>query len=156
MKKRIVFLLFLSTLFGPPIKAMSEMNIVVYNKDGSRVAYLLEEKPKLVFTTTELLISIKAMEIHYSMKDIDKLSYEVVNTAGIVTIKAENKIEYADGAILYSSKKNEQLAIYDAKGVLVRKTKVLAGENGHMSLSGLSAGLYVITIGNTSYKVYKK
>ena len=114
------------------------------------------EKPKLVFTTTELLISIKAMEIHYSMKDIDKLSYEVVNTAGIVTIKAENKIEYADGAILYSSKKNEQLAIYDAKGVLVRKTKVLAGENGYMSLSGLSAGLYVITIGNTSYKVYKK
>lgn len=52
MKKRIVFLLFLSTLFGPPIKAISEMNIVVYNKDGSRVAYLLEEKPKLVFTTT--------------------------------------------------------------------------------------------------------
>lgn len=110
MKKRIVFLLFLSTLFGPPIKAMSEMNIVVYNKDGSRVAYLLEEKPKLVFTTIELLISIKAMEIHYSMKDIDKLSYEVVNTAGIVTIKAENKIEYADGAILYSSKKNEQIS----------------------------------------------
>ncbi len=54
----------------------NQTNLVVWAKDGERVAYTLREKPKITFTEADLVIKVKGVELYYSLENMDRFTYE--------------------------------------------------------------------------------
>ena len=44
--------------------------LVVWAKDGTKVAYMLSEKPKITFTETDLVITANDIEVNYALENM--------------------------------------------------------------------------------------
>lgn len=63
--KRFLFLFMLHLSISAFCSAEEFTTLVVWAKDGSKVAYLLENKPVLTFEEGNLVIKTKDITIHY-------------------------------------------------------------------------------------------
>ena len=75
MKK--IFLLLLLPLFSMMAVADEAINsLVVWAKDGTKVAYALADKPKVTFTGTDLVITSNGIEVNYALENMVRFTYE--------------------------------------------------------------------------------
>lgn len=131
--------------------------LVIWQKDGSKVSYNLDERPKTTFTTDELVITTATTTINYPLAKIQRYTYEGgslsvrdVKTDGI-TISHEGDVIIVKGLVMGKS-----VAVYSVDGIqrLVKRSD--GSDYLTLSLAKLPAGVYMIKADEINYKFLKR
>ena len=154
-KLLVLFLSFtlISAMAGEPMT-----QLVVWAKDGTKVAYALAEKPKVTFTETELVIKTDFVEVNYLLENMVRFTYENAQSASITNLQTGEPSFRLDGESLLFSvlKANSVVSLYSLNGALVFNKNIRTAGEYSFPLSGLNAGVYVVTINGLTYKIVKK
>lgn len=157
MKTKLLTLI-LSFFFLSAMADEAKSQLVVWAKDGTKVAYALSEKPKVSFTETELIITSNGIEVNYALEYMARFTYEdntMTAIKNLQTDKVSFKLE-GESLLFPALQANSTVSLYSLNGILVfKKTIQQAGEYS-FSLSNLKAGAYVVTVNGLTYKVMKR
>ena len=155
MKKLLLILFLLS--FGLSIQA--EINLYVWKKDGSKVAFALSEEPKVTFSENSLMINSTTVTVSYDLEDMAKFTYEDSESQGIRNIENDKESSFKfDGEMLLfpSLKVGSKVAIHNLGGVLVFSRTIEAAGDYSFPLSHFDKGVYMVTVNGLTYKIVKK
>lgn len=133
-------------------------HLVVWAKDGTRVAYALFEKPRVTFSETELLITSEKVEVKYALDKMAYFTYEYIPSVGITNLLTDESLFTIDGeSLLFPAlQANSSVYIYTVNGALVFK-KIIQEEGEYsFPLSDLSTGVYLVSVNGLTYKIVKK
>ena len=137
----------------------SEISLVVWAKDGSKVAFALSKKPKITFTEVDLQITGQGIDVSYALDNMVRFTYEVVNYETAIKDIQTEKVNFkltGESLLFPELKANSTVSIYSLNGTLVfNKTIRMAGEYS-FPLSGLNSGVYVVTVNGLTYKIVKR
>lgn len=157
MKKKLLTTLLL--IFCISVMADEpKSNLVVWAKDGTKVAYALNEEPIVTFTETDLVIIANGVEVNYSLDNMARITYETNEFNSIRDLKTNDMLFKLDGESLLFPflSTNSTVSIYALNGILVFKKTVQAAGEYSFPLSYLNAGVYTITVNGLTYKIVKK
>lgn len=157
MKKKLLTTLLL--IFCISVMADEpKSNLVVWAKDGTKVAYALNEEPIVTFTETDLVIIANGVEVNYSLDNMARITYETNEINSIRDLKTNDMLFKLDGeSLLFPSlSANSTVSIYALNGILVFKKTVQAAGKYSFPLSYLNTGVYTITVNGLTYKIVKK
>ena len=135
-------------------------NLIMWAKDGSKIAtYALVERPKVTFNENRFGVECKGVEIeYYELGELARFTYEKDSETAVRNVLMDNPtFKMNRESILFSSlKDNSTISIYSINGSLVlRKTLQQAGEYT-LPISKLTAGVYMINVDGSTYKIVKK
>ena len=157
MKTKVMVLLLscfcLSTMADEP-----KTHLIVWAKDGTKVAYALIEKPKVTFTETDLVITTNSVEVNYALEDMARFTYADNTETAISNLQTEETVFKLDGeSLLFPSlKANSTVSVYALNGTLVFKKTVRQNGEYTFPLSDLSTGIYMINVNGLTYKIVKR
>lgn len=132
--------------------------LILCSKDGTKVSYLLTEKPKISFTTDNLVIKTYSFYAEYPLTGIQKLCYEGVSPMDINSIISDAvsfSIQDGDVVILYNMSPGQQISVYGIDGKMYMKQQSTNTGKTSISLSMLPSGTYVIKTKDISFKMMK-
>lgn len=156
MKKTLLIILMLLPLVANAQEPMSFL--VVWAKDGAKVAYALAEKPKITFTETDLVITTQDVAVNYSLDNLLRFTYEASDETAIRDLKTDKvsiKLE-GESLLFIDLSPNSKVSLHNLNGKLVfSKTIQLSGEYS-FPLSNLNSGVYLVTVNGLTYKITKK
>lgn len=149
-----IILMMFALSFGPLAHAQQ---LVVWQKDGSKVSYKLDEEPITTFTTTDLVITTKTATINYPLPTIYRYSYEGVSS-GVDDAKADGISISHDGnkIIVKGLASGKTAAVYSVDGIQLQAKCSNGSDRLVLSLNQLPAGVYVIKADEITYKFTKK
>lgn len=133
-------------------------NLVVWSKEGHKVAYALSETPKLTFTETDLVIETSRVTVNYNLDNLARFTYESDEEEAIHNLETGDNTFRFDGDMLLfpSLTAGSTVSIHSLSGALIiYKTIQTAGEYT-FPLSHLDKGVYMVTVNGLTYKIVKK
>lgn len=153
--------LLLSLLFAFNMLAKAENNLthlIVWAKDGTKVAYALKEKPKVTFTEADLVITTNGVEVNYSLASMARFTYENNPSSSITNLETDKPYFKLEGDMLlfYDLKANSTVSVYSLNGTLMFSKTVQQNGEYAFSLSNLNTGIYLVTVNGLTYKILKK
>lgn len=157
MKSKL--LLFLLLGFSIFTKAENNpTNLVVWAKDGTKVAYALAEKPKVTFTETDLVITANGVEVNYTLENMARFTYEDNASTVITNLQTDESSFKINGEYLLfpALKANSTVSVYSLNGTLVFKKTVRQNGEYAFPLSNLNAGVYMVNVNGLTYKIVKR
>ncbi|MBE6256224.1 MAG: T9SS type A sorting domain-containing protein [Prevotella sp.] len=132
--------------------------LVVWAKDGTKVAYALAEKPKITFTETDLVITANGLEVNYALENMARFTYED-NTETAITDLQTDKASFKLGSesLLFPAlKANNTISLHTINGTLIFKKSIQKAGEYSFPLSNLKTGAYVVTVNGLTYKIVKR
>lgn len=131
--------------------------LVIWAKDGTKVAYALAEKPKLTFTESELVVKTDSIEVLYDLENMSRFTYESNAITGITDLRTGTPFSLINEALVFPAlPANSMISVYSLNGSLVfKKTVRTAGEYA-FPLSGLTIGVYLVNVNGLTYKIIKQ
>ena len=156
--RKIVFPFVLLFLPFSAIANEPMTNLIVWAKDGTKVAYALCEKPKVTFTETDLVVTTKGVEVNYALENIARFTYEVDEATSIMGAGNDGLLFMCNGeSLLFPSLPfNATIAIYTFDGLLVMKETVKTTGEYVLPLYRLNDGVYVINVNGFTSKIVKR
>lgn len=135
-------------------------NLIMWAKDGSKIAtYALEGRPKVTFNENRFAVECTGVEIeYYELEELARFTYEKDSETAVKNVLKDGPtFKMNRESILFSSlKENSTISIYSINGSLVlRQTLQQAGEYT-LPISNLTAGVYMISVNGSTFKVVKK
>lgn len=136
----------------------NETQLIVWAKDGTKVAYILSEKPKITFTETDLVITANDIEVNYALENMVRFTYESNDNTAIRNIESDEVSIKLDGeSLLFPNlKANSSIAIYALNGTLVMKKTIRQDGEYAFPISNLNAGVYMVHVNGLTYKFMRK
>lgn len=157
MMKKLLF--FLLAVLLMPATAKAQNAVIVKMKDGSKNVVSLENpktgvSPSISFEGNELVIT-GGQTLRLKLSDVARYTFGDYTT-GIHEIGRHTPSVAFHGDIITFSNQPTGInaEVYNAEGLMVRRLKI-NGSNAHLSLAGLSSGIYILRVGNQTYKIYK-
>lgn len=132
--------------------------LVVWAKDGTKVAYALAEKPKVTFTATDLVVASNGLEVNYTLAEMARFTYESDAPTAITNLNNGKTSMSLDGESLLFPALTEgsTVAIYDMGGKTILSKSITATGEYSFPLSSLNAGVYMVSVNGLTYKIVKK
>lgn len=161
MRKKLITLALLMVLMATASWAQGDatQKLVVWLKNGQKVEHALADKPETRFNEGYLMLSTSRVSISYPLTDVLRYTYEGnIPVVAVPSIKP-GEIRFQQGA---DEMRFDGLAagtvmeVYTSDGKLLRTLKAVQGQTAVVSLKGQPAGLYIVKIGDASYKFMKR
>ena len=132
--------------------------LVVETKDHVKTTYMLSDKPQVTFEGNSLHIVSEKADATYNLLDIQNFTYETQSVTGVSELREEPAtIDYNNGELVVSGlKANGAVSIYAMDGKLVQQRTASRGGTFRLSLSSLPHGVYIVKVGNITYKIMKR
>ena len=159
MKKLLLLLALMAAL---PLTAQADdatQRLVVWLKNGQKVYHDLTDEPETRFNNGMLMLSTAKVSISYPIADVVRYTYEGTMTAINAPKVKPGEVRFSQGndqMAFDGLTPGTQMQLYAPDGKLLRTQKAETGKTSVVSLKGLPAGLYVVKIGDASYKFMKK
>lgn len=156
--KKIFLLLALIFVSYKMLAQENKTQLMVWAKDGTKVAYVLSEKPKITFTETDLVITANNIEVNYALENMARFTYESNDNTAIRNIESDEvsfKLD-RESLLFPDLKANSSIAIYALNGTLVLKKTIRQNGEYAFPLSNLNAGVYLVSVNGLIYKIVKK
>lgn len=157
MKKQIILLLAM-WLGASTVWASDVVSVVFYQKDGTKVAYALADRPSFRFTGKSRFVSLrsKSERLTISVSRLNKFVFSETPTAILpVSLKQGNIKNEAGVLTLAGFKSGTQVRVCDTSGAVVISSTINSDGATVLSLSALPKGVYIVSAGNTTLKVCK-
>lgn len=131
-------------------------NLIVYFNSGTKITLPVSEKPQITFEGNVLCVNTE----RYQFTDVKKYTFSKNEELSIEVIEADGKqLTKLDGEKLAVKTKGdkEALHVYSSKGIM-QKVNQQMGSDGTVVLDimGMPADVYIIKIGDKSFKFRKK
>lgn len=133
--------------------------LIVSFKDGNKIAYILDKKPKLTFSNSNLVVAIDDINVDYPLEGILQWSYEDNDVTTITNRYQSDDISFCyskDKIVIMAHKKESTFLLSSINGVLVFQTRIKAEEQFVFPLSKLNSGVYIVTVNGISNKITKR
>ncbi len=162
MARRILLALLLSVTATACLHADDTVwgtGLVVTTTDGQKLAYPLDDKPKVTFSGRNLVLTTGSTEITLSREKVRAFSYEKIPVSGINAIPETicDARFLPDGTLHVSGcDRDSRIEIFGVDGILLCTMNADSKGNADMSASDLPAGIYLVKAGDVSYKIMKR
>lgn len=160
MKLRQLLFLVLPLIPGGIMAYDSQITeLVVLSKDGSKTTLLLNDRPVVTFSATDLNIKSAKIELSYPIDDFQNITYGNGNDgSGLSEIGEDingtitNNGEYLsfDGLLIGTN-----ICVYSLNGLLVHEKRI-TGNSDRISLGAFPAGTYIVKANGLTCKIMKK
>ncbi|MBP3227384.1 MAG: T9SS type A sorting domain-containing protein [Bacteroidaceae bacterium] len=137
----------------------SGQTLVVWLTDGTRVVHDLADQPETTFQDGALYINSATVSVSYPLEKVARYTYEGnFPEVGIQQVNAgEVRVSQGADAMRFDGLPDgTALELYSPDGRRLQSLKAAAGRPTEVSLKGLPTGTYIVKVGDTSYKFYKK
>lgn len=147
-----VYLILLLMIIACNISATN--NLVLYLYSGTTISFPIEDQPKIVFEDGVISISTERFQINnvqkYTFSENEALSIEGVDTD-------EVKMYQGDKIVVDLNSVSDKVSVYSSKGLEQAVSAVKTDERKVvLDMSNLQPDVYVISVGNKSFKIRKK
>ena len=159
MKKIILLLMALVLLPTMARAADTTQQLVVWLKNGQKIRHDLADKPETRFNAGYLMLTTSKVSVSYPLTDVLRYTFE-----GNIPVVSVQDIK--PGEIRFRQSTDEMcfdglaagtvLEVYSSDGKLLRTQKAAKGKTAVVSLKGQPAGLYMVKIGDATYKFVKR
>lgn len=162
MKKTFVMLL---SLFALSMSALAEnADITFLLRDGKKVSFTFAQKPVVALNEANMVVSVDGEKrVSYAYADVLRVTVDAEASTGVENAVAKGTAQHAvftlsDNTLSASGLcANERIALYATDGKLLVNGQTGPDGSAIISLSSLSAGVYVVrTQSGISYKLFKK
>jgi len=153
---RNVFCLLLLFLGSDALCAQSQQ-LVVWLKNGEKIHYDLEERPKTTFSDANIVITTNTLETNYPLEQVLRYTYENVSTD--IRILPDNQIRISQNnnvLTLENLKSNTSVQLFSIDGKLLETHKASSDAPISISLKAYPLGVYIIKANGVTYKMMKK
>ena len=132
--------------------------LAVYTKDGVKTTFILQEKPEVFFEGYDLRVVSEKQDVSFPVSNLLRFTYEKQGYDGITEMKKEEPgLDFKDGMLVVSQiEAGKQVCIYAADGKLLRTLTPRRTGTFRLNLSQLTQGVYIVRVGQTSYKISKR
>lgn len=154
--KLLAFFLSLSCLSTMADDVKSQF--VIWAKNGTHVCYALNEKPKVLFRGSDLLVVSKGIEVSYPLSDMLRFTVEnetITSITDLLSEKVHPKIE-GEYLIFPNTTVNSNVQIFSINGTLIFQKTIQTKGNYSYPISNLKSGIYLVIINKLSYKILVK
>lgn len=150
----ITIILFLAMFCSGAVNAQK---LVIWQKDGSRVSYELDDQPKTTFTSDELVITTKTASISFPLAKIQRYTYES-DELGVrdTKIKGISISHNNDVIVVKGLSKGKSVTVYSVDGIQQLAKNSDGSERLTISISTLTKGVYLIKADEITYKFSKR
>lgn len=142
---------------NPDEPASQENVLVVWQKDGARVVFNLEDKPKVIFNGDTVAVESRMVSAEYLYASIDKFTYSTADGQTLVeSIMTDNEKPFAfqDGSLTFMpSGKELTVRVFSMNGMVVKEMRTDRFEPSVLPLSSLKAGVYLVNVNGVTYKI---
>ena len=132
----------------------TKMCVVIHEAHDVTTAFDLEEKPVVSFTDTDVQLVCGTVTVLYPLDNYLKMTIEEVGIETDVKSLFDEAFKITGNAI--SAKGCSQLSLFSVDGKCLLSEKPDAEGTCTLSTSTLHAGVYIVVVGNKSFKIYKK
>ncbi|MBR1412759.1 MAG: T9SS type A sorting domain-containing protein [Prevotella sp.] len=131
--------------------------LVIWQKDGSKVNYNLDEQPKTTFTKDDLVITTATATISYPLAKIQRYTYEG-GTLSVRDIKEDGVSisNSGDHIVVKGLTSGKTVIVYRVDGTQLLTQRSDSSDRMTISLSSLPAGVYIIKADEITYKFLKR
>lgn len=132
-------------------------SLVIWQKDGSRVSYNLDEQPKTTFTTDDLVITTTTRTVNYPLSKIRRYTYEG-GTLSVYDVEVQgiSITQHQDEITVKGLPVGKSALVYAIDGKQLLSKRSDGSSNLTLSLSSLANGVYVIKAEEVTYKFTKR
>lgn len=158
--RRAVAVLTLAVLSATPTTwaqtEKKQMCVVIHETDRT-TAFALETRPVVSFTETDVKLECNDIIVLYSLDRYLKMTIgEGTPATGIKTTDDEPSTMFTVTGSTITAKGCTSLALYTVDGKQLASTKADADGTATLSISQLTAGIYIININDKSFKIIKR
>lgn len=151
----ILFVTLLMSIFG--LEALQAQTLVIWQKDGSKVSYNLDEQPKTTFTTEYLVITTTTRSVNYPLSKIQRYTYEGGSlSVHDVEVKGISVTQKEDEIIVDGLPAGKSASIFAVDGKLLLSKRSDGTSRLTLSLSKFPSGVYIVKAESVTYKITKR
>ena len=132
--------------------------MTILMKDGTKQTIRLASQPVISFAGSDLNITGIWLNLSLPLADVVRYTFETYDATGIDDVKNNKHVRIDfEGENLFVSglSEGETTAVYDLQGKLLSSAAVGSDGRLMLSLHSLPTGVYVVKVGQTSYKIKK-
>ncbi len=149
MRKFLLYALMLCSALVSGAAGYNKLNIHLV--DGSKMEVVLVSDLMLSFTETDLVATGSNVELTVPRESIVKFVHTPTQGAGIAEVPSDGMTLQGNTLRFNSLPAGSVVNIFTLAGVQVRS---LTAEGAvEIDLNGLSAGIYIVTVNEVSYKI---
>ena len=159
MKKLLLLFVALVATSMTALADIVEVNaLAVFTKDGVKTTFILQEKPEVFFEGFDLRVVSEKQDVSFPVSNLLRFTFEKQDYDGITERKKEEPgLNFKDGMLVVSQvEAGKQVCIYAADGKLLRTITPRRSGTFRLNLSQLTQGVYIVRVGQTSYKISKR
>lgn len=155
------FLTLVLLVFAFQTSMADATHVVVEMRNGKTTTYQINGNPKVEFTDGQFTINLGTSgKIQMPLTDVQKFYYtdDGSGPAGtpIITESDEHVRYTADGeALEIVPKADGHASIFTLGGIKLKETRLTKGESTIISLKSLNAGVYIVSINSTNFKIVR-
>lgn len=155
--KRNIFIIFTFFFCLSAIADKAKTQVVIWAKDGTKVAYALEDNPKITFTISELVIKANNVEVNYDLDKMLRFTYENEDFSNITDLKSDEAFTFKNDALIFPTlPANSTIYIYSVNGTVIFNKKVQSTGKYAITLSNLNMGVYLVKVNGITHKILKR
>ncbi|MBE6318938.1 MAG: T9SS type A sorting domain-containing protein [Bacteroidales bacterium] len=153
MKKTILSVILMA--FGVLSHAESYEGILVMLVDGTTTTISFSEKPVIKFQSDKLVVHSDAVSTEFDRLKVARFNY-VTDLSGVDGIDRSAVTIGNNGSTLYLSglPTDSAIDVYSSDGKLLESVR--ATSNHTIEISGLPAGVYIVSVNGVSTKITKQ
>ena len=132
--------------------------LVVWLKNGEKVLFDLEERPKTMFSGTDIVIETTNMTVTYSLSQVLRYTYEG-NSSGVEIVKSSKDIhviQKGDELSFENLSNGSIIQLFSTEGILLESWPVKDNPIMTISLANRPTGVYIVKTDGVTYKMMKR
>lgn len=134
--------------------------LCVQLKNGTQHYYLFSTSPQLTFEKDRCNIESDETRVEYAIADISQAVTCNYSGSGMVNPENDDRVVIdmrdPDTVIISGLSSGSRICLYDLGGVMLRQLGAADGGIMEMSLSGLPSKVYILSVNQSTFKIYKK
>lgn len=157
MKKVLVCIM---VIILPLLLSAEKTHLVITAKDGTQVAFVLQERPKVTFSESELHLHTMNLEVSYSLVNMENFKYEKRDMipSSVINLQGQESVYLLeeDYIVFPVLAKDTEVSLYTINGIMIFSKKVNQSGEYLFPLSHLRSAIYVLKVNDLTYKIIKR
>lgn len=137
--------------------AALEQVLVLTMRDGTTQRVSMADNPRTTVENGVLKVRTAEAEMAFPLDNVGTFTFEQ-QLAGIEAIDKddEDTYGYENGLLTVRTRSGKPVSVYSVDGREVTRVKTDTGGECRVDMSGYQQGVYIVSIGNKSFKIYKR
>lgn len=141
-----------------PDEPETQEAIAVHRANGQVEYFAFAERPVVTYEGDNLVMSCGNTRVLYTLKGLEKITFTTLATGIGETPRMEEPVFHFDNHQIQiaNAKAGQQVRLFDMTGMTVRTDVIGYDGQQTISLESLPKGIYIVQLGNTTYKILKR